>query len=264
MMNDKDLNSKSMILSVYKACKILELFGESDSMNFAEISSKLDLPTATLYRFLSTLTLCGLLDLDAKSKLYTLGPSMIYLGSVAIASVDIIKIAHPYMEKLKEETNETISLFVRRGFKKICIDKVESDHTIKYSAKIGKANYLHGGASGNVLMSGMSKKEIDALEASVGFPQLTQYTITDRKSIDAALEKTRRDGCWVSYKERSDDTAGIGVPIYNHLGQVAASLNITLPSIRFDEAAVPKWLSLLKEAGAEISKKNGYIQRLNK
>lgn len=253
-------NKKSIIMSVYKAYKILELFGEKNGLSFAEINSRLDLPQATLYRFLNTLTTCGLLDIDSNSKLYSLGPSMIYLGNAAVSSIDIVALARPFMEKLKKETNETISLFIRKGFKKICIAKVESDLSIRYSAKIGASNYLHGGASGNILMAGMTKKELDLLESTVGFPKLTEHTIIDRKRIEEILEKTRKDGYWVSYKERRDDTAGIGVPIFNHLGQIVASLNITLPATRFDKKTIERWIPILKKAGADISRKNGYYE----
>ena len=253
-------NKKSVIMSVYKAYKILELFGEKSGLSFAEINNRLDLPQATLYRFLATLITCGLLDVDPKSKLYSLGPSMIYLGYAAVSSIDIVSLARPFMEKLKEETKETISLFIRKGFKKICIAKVESDLSIRYSAKIGEANYLHGGASGNILMAGMTKKELDMLESTVGFPKLTEHTVIDRGKIERILDKTRKEGYWVSYKERRDDTAGIGVPIFNHLGQIVASLNITLPSTRFDEITVEKWIPILKKAGLDISRKNGYYE----
>lgn len=185
---------------------------------------------------------------------------MIYLGNAAVSSIDIVSLARPFMEKLKEETNETISLFIRKGFKKICIAKVESDLSIRYSAKIGEANYLHGGASGNILMAGMTKKELDMLESTIGFPKLTEHTVIDRGKIERILDKTRKDGYWVSYKERRDDTAGIGVPIFNHLGQIVASLNITLPSTRFDEITVEKWIPILKKAGLDISRKNGYYE----
>ena len=250
---------KSVILSVYKAFVILMLFGEKEKMSSAEINQQVKLPTATLYRFLSTLVDCDMLDFDNKTKQYSLGPNIIYLGNAAISSIDIIKLAFPLMEQLKNETGETISLFVRKGLHKICVAKVESDHSIRYSAKIGKANYLHGGASGNVLMAGMTKEELDALEEKIGFPKLTKYTITERARINENLAQTRANGYWISYKERRDDTAGIGVPVFDHNGQVIASLNITLPSTRFDKEKIKLWLPLLMDAGRQISRKNGYI-----
>ena len=256
--NSMQLRSKSIIQSVFKAYQILELFGQNNQLCFGDIKAHFNMPVATLYRFLSTLTACGLLTLDNRTKQYSLGPSIIYLGSVAISSINIVNIAHPFMESLKEKTGETISLFVRRGLSKICIAKVESNYSIRYSTEIGKTTYLHGGASGNILMAGMTSKELDMLEQKIGFPKLTQYTITDRKKIEEVLAKTRKDGVWVSYKERSEDTGGIGVPIYDCHGQIVASLNITLPAIRFDMEKIKHWIPLLKQAGAEISHRNGY------
>ncbi len=47
---------------------------------------------------------------------------MIYLGSLAIESIDLVDIASPFMEEIKQKTNETVSLIIRRGFKKnMCI-----------------------------------------------------------------------------------------------------------------------------------------------
>jgi IclR family acetate operon transcriptional repressor len=241
-----------------KAFKILQLFTEKQHLTFSEINAKLNMPLASLYRFLSTLLDCGLLGLDNMTKQYSLGPSMIYLGSLAINSVDIIKLAIPFMEEMKEKTGETISLFVRHDNYRMCVAKVESDHPVRYSAKIGALSLMHGGASGNVLMSGMTKKEIDVLEALKGFPKLTERTPTDRKKIDEAIEKTRRDGYSISYQERQEGTAGVGVPIFDHRGKVVASLNITLPSDRFDEEKIPAWVELIKDAGKRLSQKNGY------
>ena len=251
-------DNKSIIQSVCKAYDILELFIENNNLSFSEINTKVNMTTPTLYRFLATLIHCGLLDCNRKTKIYSLGPNILLLGNKAMNSFDIVRIAQPFMEDLKDKTHETISLFVRRDLQKICIAKVESDQSIRYSSKIGEPSYLHGGASGNVLMSDMTKEELDTLEHKIGFSKLTNYTVTDRQKINDALKQTRENGYWVSYKERREDTAGIGVPIFDHTGRVIASLNITLPSSRFDKKKIPGWVEQLKKAGQNISKKAGY------
>jgi IclR family acetate operon transcriptional repressor len=251
-------SDKGLINSVMKSYRILKLFEKRNHQTFSEINEQLKMPVATLYRFMSTLIKCGMLDIDPKTKSYSLGPSIIRLGSIAIDSIDIIKIAYPFMEDLKQKTNETISLFIRSGFYKICVAKAESDLSIRFSAKIGELSYLHGGASGTVLMTGMSKSELDSLEASVGFPKLTEKTIVEREKIDRIIEKTKKDGYCVSCQERREDTAGVGVPIFDHSGRVAACLNISLPASRFAVEKISGWVELLREAGNQISKKNGY------
>jgi IclR family acetate operon transcriptional repressor len=241
-----------------KSYRILKLFEKKNHQTFSEINEQLKMPVATLYRFISTLIKCGMLDLDPKTKYYSLGTSIIRLGSIAIDSIDIIKIAYPFMEDLKQKASETISLYVRSGFYKICVAKVESDLPIRFSAKIGELSYLHGGASGTVLMTSMSKAELNSLETAVGFPKLTEKTIVERERINKIIEKTKKDGYCVSYQERREDTAGVGVPIFDHYSRVVACLNISLPASRFAVEKIPGWVELLKEAGNQISKKNGY------
>lgn len=262
IVNDKiNSNKKSLIQSIYKAYFILELFINSNNLTFSEINDQVNMTIPTLYRFLATLVNCGLLYYNKKTKIYTLGPNMLLLGNAAINSLNIVSIAKPFMEELMEKTHETISLFIRKGFHKICIAKVESNQSIRYSSKIGEPSFLHGGASGNILMSGMAKDELDVLEEKVGFAKLTDYTVTDRNEINEVLEKTRKDGYWVSYKERRDDTAGIGVPVFDYTNNIVASLNITLPSSRFDETKIPEWVEQLKKAGYSISKELGHLER---
>jgi IclR family acetate operon transcriptional repressor len=135
---------------------------------------------------------------------------------------------------------------------------VESDQFVRYSANIGELCILHGGASGTLLMAGMTKKELDAYEKEIGFSKLTENTITDRITLDKAIKKAKNDGYCASFKERRNNTAGIGVPIFDYNNRVVACLNITLPAERYNPGIIPSWVEILKKAGVEISKKNGY------
>lgn len=254
--------AKDGVKSVEKALKILGLFdADHKHLTYSEICGLSKFPAGSVYRFLFTLNSCGFLDFEPSTKKYSLGPRMIYLGSLAIESINLVDIAGPFMEEIKRKTNETVSLFVRRGFKKICVFKVESGHSIRYSSRIGEHVYLHGGASGKILMSGMSKEDLDKYEVTEGFQKLTSWTLTSREEIDRSLAKTREDGYAVSYEERSENSAGIGVPIFDHRKNVVACLNITLPADRYDQKKIPEWISLLKVSGMAISEKNGFLTR---
>lgn len=251
-------SSKEKIKSLEKAFQILELFGRGKSqLTFSEIQKLTKMPVASLYRFLSTLAHSGYLEFSSSTKRYSLGPKLVFLGNLALEGLDIVKIATPYMEALKEKTGETVTLFVRRGFRKVCVSKIESDYSVRYTAKVGQPTYLHVGASGKVLLSGLDKETLDALEREVGFPRMTNQTITSRSELETVLEKVRKDGFAVSSGERQEGAAGIGTPVYDVKGEVVASLNISLPSERLTPEKTTDWASLLVEAGTAISKKMG-------
>jgi IclR family acetate operon transcriptional repressor len=247
------------IKSIEKAIKLLGIFDtDHKHLTYSEICLLSKMPVGSVYRFLLTLNKCDFLDYDPSTKKYSLGPKIIYLGNLATESIDLVKIARPFMEDIRRKTNETVSLFIRREFKKICVCKVESEHSIRYSSRVGEPAYLHGGASGKVLMSTFSRDELDKYEKEEGFKSLTSTTLTKRSEVDEALRKTREDGYAISSAERSENSAGIGVPIFDCNRKVIACLNITLPSDRYDQGKIPEWIDLLKKAGLEISRKNGY------
>jgi len=255
-----DKSEKERIKSLEKALQILELFGRTKQhLTFSDVRKLTKMPVASLYRFLSTLSHAGYLEYDPFTKQYSLGSKLIFLGNIALESLDIVKIAAPYMEALKEATGETVTLFVRRGFRKVCVSKVESDYSVRYTAKVGQPNYLHVGASGKVLLSGLKKEMLDALERETGFPRMTDQTITSRIELDKALEKVRVDGFAISSGERQEGSAGIGVPVYDFKGEVIASLNISLPAERLSSEKTEIWVNLLIDAGMSISKKMGYM-----
>jgi IclR family acetate operon transcriptional repressor len=255
-----DKSEKEKIKSLEKAFQILELFSRGKHLlTFSDIRKLTKMPIASLYRFLSTLSGAGYLEYEPSTKQYSLGSKLIFLGTLALEGLDIVKISAPYMETLKEKTGETVTLFVRRGFRKICVSKVESDYSVRYTAKVGQPNYLHVGASGKVLLLGLKKEMLDALEKETGFPRMTDQTITSRSELETTLEKVRVDGYAVSSGERQEGSAGIGVPVYDFNGEVVASLNISLPAERLSSEKTDVWVNLLRDAGMAISKKMGYM-----
>ena len=248
-----------VVKSIIKGFQILGLFTYSDAhLTFSDIKKRTKMPNGSLYRFLTTMTMLDVLEFDPVSKRYSLGYRLILFGDIASRSADLVNVALPYMERIKSRINETVSLFVRRGHKKVCLHRIESDLAVRYISLVGEASHLHSGASGKVLMAGMTREEIDELERVEGFPAITANTLTTRESIEAVLEQVRQCGYAISYAERNASSAGIGRPIFGKDGTVVACLNITLPSERYNEEKIPLWLELLGESTLEISKRLGY------
>src|ERR1051326_2772834 len=67
-----------------------------------EISRKLKFPPSTTRRILKVLISRRLMQQNAETKLYRLGPGLFYLASVARDGLDIRKIALPVMERLRD------------------------------------------------------------------------------------------------------------------------------------------------------------------
>ena len=216
------------------------------------------LANATVFRLISTLENMGYLIYEEQLKGYRLGKRVLLLGSVAMGSADLARIALPIMEKLGQDTGETITLFVRKYDTKICIQIVDSNHIIRFTDRVGSILPIYVGSSGKVLLSGLSDEQIERLLDSLELVPLTPNTVIDKQDLLKQIRVVRKQGYAISVQERLHGAAGISCPVYGPAGEIIASLNNPCPVERFNESTIPKWLELVKEAAFSISEQMGY------
>ncbi len=68
-----------------------------------------------------------------------------------------------------------------------------------------------------------------------GLPRQTPRTITDIDTLEAQLAQFREQGYALDVGENEDGVNGIGVSIFNGLGEVAAAISVCGPSNRLTE-----------------------------
>jgi DNA-binding IclR family transcriptional regulator len=200
-----------------------------------------------------------LIQQDAVTKLYRLGPGLFYLASVAREGLEIRKIALPLMERLRDITGENAVLHELRDGKRVCIEKVESKEALRDSLRVGDQFPAHAGASGKVLLAYLPADELrDYLKSGHGLKALTPRTITDAKKLAADLARTRRQGFAYSCGERvMDGLCAISAPIFDSDGRAPYSLTITLTPFRLQAKGRSKLVEAVKRFAAEISHKLG-------
>ncbi len=115
--------------------RVLLLFDvQRPLLTVSEISEQLEYSKSKTYRLVRTLAQHGLLEEDGGSSKYGRGLNVLRLGFVAQQRFDICKIARPFMEELCARTNETVFLTALCGTKAICLERVESEDPIRWTA----------------------------------------------------------------------------------------------------------------------------------
>ena len=200
-----------------------------------------------------------LIQQDAATKLYRLGPGLFYLASVAREGLEIRKSAYPIMERLRNLTGENAVLHELRDGKRVCIDKVESKEVLRDSIRVGDQFPAHAGASGKVLLAYLPLEEQRIyLKSSHGLKALTPRTITEPKKLAAELARIKKRGFAFSCGERvMDGLCAISAPIFDSEGRVSYSLTITLTPFRLQAKGRAKLIELVKKSAYEISLKLG-------
>lgn len=122
-------------------------------MTLKEIAEHTGLNTSTAFRIVNTLERRQYLTRSDASKKYRLGPKALALGYSSHWTENVVTLAKPYLRRLQQLFNETVSIYIAEGEFRICLDHVESTHSLRRVIPIGESLPLYKGAAGKVLLA---------------------------------------------------------------------------------------------------------------
>jgi DNA-binding IclR family transcriptional regulator len=205
-----------------------------------ELSTLLDTPLSTIYRYLRTLTEFGFVDRQEGG--YRLGPRLHVLGAgPTVSAEELIRAADPLLAGLTAELQETSFISRRVGLGAVCLAQQPSTQPLRVSVETGATSTLDVGAVAQVLLAYAPDEIRDAAIAE------STDGGTTRRRLDTTVEAgwAQDDG------ESFAGAVTIAVPVLRDDGIIAA-LAVAAPSDR----ATRRWLSLgrraLREAAIEI------------
>lgn len=225
-----------------RAIDILECFTEENhrKLGLSEISRYIQLPKATVHRILQSLQLRGYVSWNEETKTYQLGYRALLLSMAYLDDQEYRSIALPYLRRLRDLTNQSVSLYIEQDGKRLCVERAPSREPLQQVVSVGTLLPLKG-ASGKVLLAFHHKLESDAL-----LPP-------------GEAEKIRNQGYAVSHGERVFGVSSVAAPIRNMTGKVIAAISLAGPSFRYTEEAMTSYIRLVVEHTKLISKELGYL-----
>jgi IclR family transcriptional regulator, acetate operon repressor len=247
------INKTTRVRAVDRALKILQAFSaERPSMSVLEIQKLTRLSRPTVYRLLETLASHGLVRADGTPQRFSLDYAVGRLAQNWMAGLDPIAAGQPIIERLHEETRETVALMILREHQHICVLELPSPHVLSMARGIGPMTHLANGASGKAILAFMSEKDIEAILR-------TLPKGIDRKAVLGDLAATRRDKVRVSRSEIFDGAVGVSAPYFNNANRVIGSIIVFGPELRFDEERIGSVTRLVVKSATELSSALGQV-----
>ncbi|MFJ7513224.1 IclR family transcriptional regulator [Peribacillus simplex] len=140
----------------------------------------------------------------------------------------------------------------------IYIEKIEGTRALTIYSHIGKRAPVHCTGVGKVILAYQSENEIDRILSSVTLESFTEYTMTNITDFKNHLKSIREKGYAIDDEEIELGLKCIAAPIFNHQGNVIASISCAAPKMRFGEERIPEVIMEIKRAASEISICLGY------
>jgi IclR family acetate operon transcriptional repressor len=246
------------VQSVQRAVSVLRAFAEAEEWGASALARELSLHKSVVHRLLITLSTGGLLTQDARTGTFRLGPAMVALGRRAEQTGGLRAIARPALQRLAEESQETVSLCVMRDDHGLCLDVIDSPQSMRFTISPGDSFPLHAGCIGKVILAFQPTPFIEDLLRRGALERLTANTIADPAKLRRELARIRRRGYGFSDAEITPGARSVGAPVYDSDGRVTSSLVISAPSLRMTDASLDGFTRMVCDAAARLSRALGH------
>jgi len=247
----KSVESVSAVLKVFS---IVQELSQCQSASLSELETKLMMPKSTIYRFVQTMQSIGYVSQNTEDERYSLTLELFHVGARALYNTDIIKLAHPIMKRIMNETGETVHLGELDRDAIIYIHKVESNHSLRMASQIGKRAELYSTAMGKILtaLSADNEQAMLSLKDKI-FIKHTEQTLESLAQFEQQVDWVKHNGYAYDREENETSLVCIAVPIFDVLEQAIASMSLSFPTFRCDETKFAEFHEILRKASIELS-----------
>jgi DNA-binding IclR family transcriptional regulator len=204
-----------------KAVLVLDALADGPR-SLVDLVTATQLPRATAHRLAVALEAHDLIRRDAEGR-FALGFRLAVLGRAAVESFPLGEVARPALERLRDETGESVQLYVRDGDRRVCVESLESPHGLRTIVPVGASLPLEVGSAGKVLGS-----------------QATAGGLGDRR------------GWAESVGEREAGVASVSAPVRTADGIVVAAVSVSGPIERTTRQPGRRYGEAVRRAAAAV------------
>jgi len=253
-----------MVKSADRVLLILELIARrKGGLKHTEIADSLKIPQSSLSKLLATLVANEYLTFDKENKRYRLGPQILTLSTRYLSDLDVVRFAQPAIDDLAYRTGESASLAIKKGTEAMFVCKQESSQAIIPRLGIGERVPLYATAVGKVLLAYLPEEELDRFIKSVELAPLTEFTITDPRSLLRELRLIRKRKIAYSREEQIKGLFAMAAPIFDLTNRVVAGMTVVTPKVRFNKKKDVLIRDVLAESAATLSQSLGFNKEIN-
>lgn len=223
--------------TVLKSLDVLDcLAAARQPLSAPKIAKLCRMSRPTAYRLLTTLMGRGYVMVDEDYN-YSLGTKILVLARVVLDTMNLPKLAQPYLHELSQLSQETAFMSILDGVNILYIAKEESpqvqdSQAFQMRSNVGTRLDLHSSAMGKAILANLPPAEGHTLLSRLNLTRYTDQTLTDRNALIRELEQIRQQGYAIDNCEGDDWVRCVAAPVYDSSGRVLGAISIAGPAHR--------------------------------
>ena len=210
------------------------------------------------HRYLVSLIRIELVEQDAASGHYGVGPMAIALGLVGLRNVDVMRVASALLPSLRDEIDETVLLALWSAPGPVVFRLEESARPVFMNIRVGSVLPLLRTATGRVFAAFLSEEHPRDLIEAERAALLPGYPYATPDAVAQLLTETRTRRLAHVTGDLVPGVNAIAAPIFDEKGRIAAAIGALGRPEDLDVDFGGKVAAALTRTAEEISRRLGY------
>lgn len=212
--------------STQAAFHIVETMAEhGGSIGLSDLSRRMGMPRARVYRFLRTLLEMGYVSQDPQTEQYRLTLKIYHVGQAVADSTALVTEARPVLMRLRDEINQSISLSAVEGEGMRILDLIRVETSVQIVLRPGALLPFHASAQGKIALA-FGNMDAWNLIRSDPLTRYTPRTCTDPGELMKTVESARINGWAEAPEEMIPGLNAIAAPVFDSTGQLVATIGV--------------------------------------
>jgi IclR family transcriptional regulator, KDG regulon repressor len=220
-------------------------------LGVVDVARRLGVDKSQASRTLRALADHGLVERDAASRGYRLGPRL-FAYAALVSERRLLRTAPPVLEQLVSALGERAHLSVLDGTAVLTLLSHSPPHAVQAAGWAGRTVPAYCSAAGRALLADHDPAALQALLDGVELVPLGPNTVASAAEVTARVREAAERGYAVADEELEPGLSAVAAPVRRFDGRIVAALNVSGPSFRF-RPRLPEAGEAVMRAAQELS-----------
>ncbi len=242
---------------------LARLTADSPLQMLKAIADAAGIPAAKVHRYLVSFKRSGMVEQDAETGRYRLGPSARLIGAAAIRGTQIVRVASRQLPNLSKKTGYSSALAVWTASGPTIVWVEDASRPIAVTTRVGEVLPLLTSATGRAFASWMPDARIRphvATELAKSAGSSAKKMQAAQATVDALCSKIREAGVSWTVGEVNIEISALAAPIFDYRGDLAGVIAVLGASGSFDVRPHGPLAGDLRQTAQQISEELGYLK----
>lgn len=231
---------------------ILEvLAGASAGLGVTELAARVGSDKGNVHRLLKVLQERGYVEQSESTRRYHASVQLVALSGRLLRSLDLLEVARPVMQELREVTGESVHLAKRTRSGGVYIAQERNSARVSVETEIGSQPTLHATATGKALLAASREHLAELVTGPLA--TFTPRTITDLRRLRGELEGVVERGYAVDDEELNLGVRCVASPVFDMYGTTVGCIGLSGPATRVTPNTLPQLGAAIRQAAWRIT-----------